>query len=518
MDLLGLRNLTILENSINFVKQTRNIDIDLHKIPLDDKQVYNLISSGETTGVFQLESGGMRRLAKELKPSKFSDISAMVALFRPGPMNWIPSFIESKENPKKIKYPHPHLKHILAETYGIAVYQEQCMQIANEMAGYSMVEADKLRMAIGKKKPELMKKEKTKFINGCVKKGYSPKVAENIFSLIEKFVGYGFNKAHSASYAMIAYQTAYMKAKYPVEFMTAVLAAESRGASGPSRDEKIAAAILECRRMNIPLLPPDVNNSDVEFTIEEGKIRFGLSAVKNVGSAAIEAILSTRKKDGPFISFTEFISRVDLSKVTRKTLESLIKTGAFDRFGKRSALLASFSQIVEKMHIRDSHHRDGQVSLFSLVESEEPLADHLPDIEELTKEELLLFEKELLGFYLTEHPLTQYLPLLSKKTTHRIASLGLERNAVIIGGIITSVKKVMTRNGNNQMAFVKLDDFTANIELVVFPSVLERTKNLWIVDKIVLVKGKTNEREERLTVIVDDAKLLHMSSQFRNVR
>ena len=268
MDLLGLRNLTILENAIRFVKATKNIEIDLSVLALNDPAVYTLISSGETTGIFQMESAGMRRLARDLKPTKFTDISAMVALFRPGPMEWIPTFIEAKENPRKIKYLHPDLKPILAETYGIAVYQEQCMQIANKMAGYSMVEADKLRMAIGKKKREVMKKEKEKFIKGCSRRGLSVSMAENIFSLIEKFVGYGFNKAHSASYALIAYQTAYMKQKYPVEFMTAVLAAESRGASGPSRDEKIAQAILECRRMKINLMSPNINKSDVEFKIE----------------------------------------------------------------------------------------------------------------------------------------------------------------------------------------------------------------------------------------------------------
>jgi len=391
------------------------------------------------------------------------------------------------------------------------------MQIANQMAGYSMVEADKLRMAIGKKKPEAMKKEKAKFITGCVKKGYSQKVAEKIFSLIEKFAGYGFNKAHSASYALIAYQTAYMKTKYLVEFMTAVLAAESRGTSGPARDEKIVQAILECRRMNIGLLPPDINYSGVEFSIEsrgsnndKGKIRFGLSAIKNVGSAAIDVILSSREKEGLFKSFTDFISRVDLSKVTRKTLESLIKTGAFDKFGKRAALLASYSQIVERVHEGQSKKNQGQVSLFALDE-EINLQDNFADIEELSKEELLLFEKQLLGFYLTEHPLTPYISLLEKKVTHRINALSPIKTSIIIGGLITQVKKIFTKNGNNEMAFVKIDDFTDTIELVVFPSVYERTRNLWLVDKVILIKGKVNQREDRLSVIVDDAKLFVMN-------
>lgn len=511
MDLLGLRNLTILQNCISFVKQTKGIECDLHTIPLDDKQVYELITSGETTGIFQLESAGMRRLAKDLRPTKFSDISAMVALFRPGPMEWIPSFIESKENPKKIMYVHPDLKPILSETYGIAVYQEQCMQIANVIAGYTMVEADKLRLAIGKKKPEAMKKEKAKFIGKCLKRGYSQKDAENIFGLIESFVGYGFNKAHSASYALIAYQTAYMKAKYPVEFMTAVLAAESRGASGPARDEKVAQVILECRRMGIGLLPPDINSSNVEFIIENTdsgqKIRFGLSAVKNVGIAAIETILKAREMEGPFISFTDFINRVDLSKVTKKTLDCLIKTGAFDAFGKRAVMLASYPAIVERVHTRKGRLLAGQESLFAL-DTEQDKKDHFTDMEELSREELLLFEKQLLGFYLTQHPLTQYLPIISKKVTHHIRDLTNTSGTVIVGGLIASVKKIITRTGNNEMAFVKLDDFTSTIELVVFPSVYARTKHIWIHDRVVLVKGKVNEKEDRLTLLVDDAKLV----------
>lgn len=515
MDLLGLRNLTILQNCIKFVKLTRGEDVHLSAIPLDEKKVYELISSGETTGIFQMESAGMRRLARDLKPSKFSDISAMVALFRPGPMDWIPSFVESKENPKKIKYPHADLKPILSETYGIAVYQEQCMQIANKMAGYSMVEADKLRMAIGKKKQEAMRKEKMKFINGCIKNGYKQTVAEKIWSLIEKFVGYGFNKAHSASYALVSYQTAYMKAKYPVEFMTSVLTAESRGTSGPARDEKVAQAILECRRMQIGLIAPEINSSDVEFTIEkkekdisEGNIRFGLSAVKNVGSAAIDSILSARNKDGSFVSFTDFANRVELSKVNKKTIESLIKAGAFDAFGKRAALLSGYPRIVERSAQRKSRTDDGQESLFHFDDDAMQINDNLPDIEELSKEELLLFEKELLGFYLSEHPLTPVLPLLEKKVTHRINTLTNTHNTIIIGGIITQVKKIYTKKGNNEMAFIKIDDFTGSIELVVFPSTFARTKNFWVHDKVVFVKGKVNEREDRLSVIVDDVRLL----------
>lgn len=510
MDLLGLRNLTILDNAIKFVKQTRGIEVDIRAIPIDDSQAYAVIASGETTGIFQMESGGMRRLARDLKPTKFSDISAMVALFRPGPMEWIPKFIESKENPKKIKYVHPDLASVLGETYGIAVYQEQCMQIANQLAGYSMAEADKLRLAIGKKNPEKMKKEKVRFIQKCIEKGYSKTDAENIFGLIEKFVGYGFNKAHSACYAMIAYQTAYMKAKYPVEFMCAVLTAESRGASGPTRDEKVAQAILECKRVKMITLPPDINKSDVEFTIEENtKIRFGLSAIKNVGSAAIDSILGARRKEGEFISFTDFATRVDLSKVNRKTIESLIKSGALDKFGKRAALLSSYSAIVEKVHSQKGKESEGQFSLFAFDNSVDK-SDHLVDIEELPKENLLQFEREMLGFYLTEHPLTPYISVLEKKVSDRIINLTVSKKTVVIGGIITQMKKIITKSTNSEMAFVKLDDFTSTVELVVFPKVFAITRELWKVDRPILVKGRVNEKDERLAFIVDDAKMLQI--------
>lgn len=511
MDLLGLRNLTILGTAINFVKKTKTIEVDLKNIPLDNPDVYKLISLGETTGVFQMESAGMRRLARDLKPSKFTDISAMVALFRPGPMDWIPTFIESKENSKKIKYLHPGLKPILAETYGIAVYQEQCMQIANQMAGYTMVEADKLRMAIGKKKREVMKKEKEKFIKGCKKNGLSQTIAEKIFGLIEKFVGYGFNKAHSASYALIAYQTAYMKVKYPVEFMTAVLAAESRGASGPARDEKIAQSILECRRMGLNLLGPDINKSDIEFTIERNEtsgeaIRFGLSAIKNVGTASIESILNARKKANRFKSLTDFLKRVDLSKVNRKTVESLIKSGALDKFGKRASLLAAFSDMVDRITKYKSKKDDGQFALFDFDKQESDDFDKMPDMEELSKDELLMFEKLYLGFYITEHPLTSHIKEIEKRVTHRIGSLTKSNSTVIIGGIITQIKKILTKNGGNEMAFVKIDDFTGSCELVVFPKVYERTKFTWGPDKVILVKGKVSEKEDRLSVLVDDVK------------
>ena len=507
MDFLGLRNLTILQNAVKFVREQRGEEVDLSSLPLDDEGVFEMIGKGETTGVFQLESAGMRRLAKDLKPSKFSDVSAMVALFRPGPMSWISDFVESKRNPQKIRYPHPDLKPILKETYGIAVYQEQCMQIASRMAGYTLVEADRLRLAIGKKKRALMTKEKEKFISGCLKQKYSKATAEKVWSLIEKFVGYGFNKAHSASYGLIAYQTAYMKVHYPVEYMTAVLTAETRGASGPVREEKLTLAVEECRRMDIELLPPDINKSNVEFTIEGKSIRFGLSAIKNVGRVAIESILSTREKEGEFISLTDFCQRVNLAKVNRKTLESLLKAGAFDNFGKRAAMLISLPRIVEEAQKEKKRRAAGQIGLFDNPGKKTTKRIDLPDVEELTSEERLSFEKQLFGFYLSGHPLKPVLNLISSKTTHQIKDLPLvkPKGKVVIGGIISRVKKIITKRGSNEMAFVKIGDLTGSIELIVFPRVFAQTKSAWVNDGIVLVKGRVEEKDKGITLIVDDA-------------
>ncbi|PJE67297.1 DNA polymerase III subunit alpha [Candidatus Shapirobacteria bacterium CG10_big_fil_rev_8_21_14_0_10_40_9] len=504
MDFLGIRNLTILEKGEEFVKATKGKDIDISEIPLDDKKVYEMISSGETTGIFQLESAGMRRLARNLKPSKFSDIAAMVALYRPGPMEWINEFIAGKSNPSSVRYPHPDLKPILSETYGVPVYQEQCLQIAVSIAGYTWGEADGLRRAIGKKKKTLMDKEKERFIQKAERKGYKKDQAEKIFSLIERFVGYGFNKAHSTSYAMIAYQTAWMKANYPVEFMAALLTAES------GNTDKVALGVEECRRTGITILPPDINSSGVGFSIEEGMIRFGLSAIKNVGEAAIEAILKARKSGGNFISLSDFCQRVDPQKVNKKVLESLIKAGAMDRFGSRAAMLAGLEQIRKTGEVEQREKSRGQVSLFEKEEGQKEKAakDDLPQIEEFSRSELLSLERELLGFYLTEHPLSSVLSLLSSEVSHKIYELGegMETSErVRIGGLVSSLRIVLTKNGKNEMAFVTLEDETGKIEAVVFPKTFTMTRLCWIRDQVVLVDGRLESREEEVSLIVESA-------------
>ncbi len=513
MDFLGLRNLTILGQAIKFIAENQGITIDLTKLPLDDAAVYNMIASGDTTGVFQLESGGMRKLAKELKPTVIYDLGAMVALYRPGPMEIIPEFVKRKRNPDVIEYLHPDLEPILGETYGLIIYQEQVMQVAHDMGGYTMAEADGFRKAMGKKLPELMKKEGEKFKAGMLAKGYTQDLADKLFALIEKFAAYGFNKAHSADYGLIAYQTAYMKYHYPVEFMTAMLTAESRGNTGDTKDEKIQMCIEECKRMKIAVLPPDINRSFVEFKIEDGKIRFGLSAIKNVGSAAIDSILKARE-GGTFKSLTQFAKRVDLQKVNRKTLESLIKAGAMDAFGKRSAMLATLDQLIQKSHREAKQISSGQTGLFDLssedsangVEAEE---FSLPMLAELPREQLLLFEREFLGVYLSEHPAQKQLLEVRDMVTHEIADLSAELHlgkTVQVAGVVTTVKRIFTKKANEEMAFFTVQGVSgAKIECVVFPRTyaLHASEGFWQENSVMLITGKLDNRDERLSLLVE---------------
>ena len=511
MDFLGLRNLTILQKAIDYVKEQKDIVVDMSEIPLDDKEVYKMLSKGETTGVFQLESMGMKRLAKNLKPSRFSDITAMVALYRPGPMDLIPEFIKGKKNIKSVKYPHIDLKPILEESYGIALYQEQCLMIANEMAGYSLGEADILRRAIGKKKKSIMAKEKKKFITGAQKKNYTKKKAEEVWHYIERFAGYGFNKAHSASYAMIAYQTAYMKANYPIEFMAALLTGEA------NNKDKIAVEIEECRRMGIYVNPPDINLSEIGFTIHDdphsfkGKsIRFGFSAIKNVGEAAIGEVIKQRKKCGQFKTFMDFLKKVDTQKLNKRVLESLIQVGAFDQFGKRSAMLKGLEKLRAQIESEKQQKANGQFSLFedpknSDSKSEEEIKDNWEEMEELPRKEILNYEKDLLGFYLTEHPLSDLLKKVINQVSHRIEEISMDHSGqkIKIGGIITSVRQVFTRRGNKEMAFMSLKDGAHRLDLVLFPQIYEQYKKLIVVDKVVIVVGKVDYRGDKLSILTE---------------
>jgi len=509
MDFLGLRNLTIMSQALAFIKNVRQLTVDLTKIPLDDKKTFAMLSEGETTGVFQLESAGMRRYIKELKPTNIFDLMAMVALFRPGPMAVIPEFIRRKRDPAAITYPDPRLKDVLKQSYGIIAYQDDVLLTAITVAGYSWGDADKLRKAVGKKIPTEMKKQKEKFIEGCAAHGSTRQKGEELFNLIEPFAGYGFNKAHAACYAMIAYQTAYLKANFPVEYMTAVLTAESRANTGPTRDDKMASIVAECRRTGLTLLPPDIHASQIEFAIEADKIRFGLSAIKNVGEAAIESIIASRSTSG-FVSLSDFIHRVDTSKVNRKTIESLIKSGAMDAFGKRAALLAFLPVVLEDAHRQKRHAASGQVGLFADADSADMKADVLPDVAEFSPSELLSYEKDFLGFYLTTHPLEPHKEALKQLSLIPVTQISRERigERVSVGGIVIGVKKITTKANNHEMAFVKLEDLTGIIEVVVFPKIYAGRADLCQTDQIVVVTGKVDEKDDRLTILADDVKRL----------
>lgn len=531
MDFLGLRNLTIIEEALNFIKLNRGQTIDLTQAPLNDRKTFELLSQGETTGIFQLESAGMRRYIKDLQPSSIFDLQAMVALYRPGPMAIIPEFIRRKHNPQLISYPDERLKDILKDSYGVITFQDDVLLTAITLAGYSWLDADKFRKAMGKKIPSEMKKQEEMFIAGCIKNGLTKQKAESMFQLIAPFAGYGFNKAHAACYATIAFRTAYLKAHFPVEFMTALLTAESRGTTGPAKNEKISMAVAECKRLDVPVLPPDINKSEAEFSIEDHtKIRFGLSAIKNVGAAAIDAILQARIGKGlttsnlqpaasgqrpattirPFTDLFDFCSRVDLQKVNKKTLESLIKAGALDSFGNRASLLIAMPEIMQKSQQIKKQALEGQNSLFGdgNDESGEPTRKMhtIVDIEDFSHNEKLMFEKEYLGFYLTSHPQMETLAYIKQIISHEIEFLEEEKEGTMVktGGIIETARKIFTRKTNAEMAFISIgDEKGITIECVIFPRVFEQYKSLLINDNVIVVEGRLDLKDERPVIIAD---------------
>ncbi len=507
MDFLGLRNLTIIEECLKFIKENRNEMIDFTKVNLEDPPTYALLSEGETTGIFQLESAGMRRYIKELKPTTIFDLQAMVALYRPGPMAIIPEFIKRKHNPSLITYPDPRLEDILKQSYGVLTYQDDVLLTAITLAGYTWLDADKFRKAMGKKIPAEMKKQEELFIKGCINNGLSEKRAKEFFELIAPFAGYGFNKAHAACYAIIAFRTAYLKANYPVEFMTALLTAESRGTSGPVKNEKVAQAVLECKRLNLPVLLPDINTSESDFSIEEKtKIRFGLSAIKNVGEAAIQNILDARKEKN-FNSFQDFCLRVNISTVNKKTMESLIKAGAMDRFGNRASLLVAFPEIVLKINQIKKQKADGQKSLFDDEPSDtQDINFSFNEIEDFTDKEKLQFEKDFLGIYLTSHPHLEklsYLPTLGALSFDELENQ-TEGIRVKVGGILDNVKRILTKSGNKEMAFISLTDEKGSaLECVIFPRVFDMYREMLIKDSVVIVEGKLDTKNDKPTILAD---------------
>ena len=507
MDFLGLANLTILGKAKNIIYKSCGIDINLHRIPMDDAKTFELLSSGETAGVFQLEGAGMRRHIKELKPTIFSDIAAMVALYRPGPMEQIPTFIKGKHGIEPIRYPHPVLADILEETYGVIVYQDQVLLIVRAFAGYSLGQADIFRKAMGKKIPEVMKKEKRNFVEGAKDKGFSTEIANEIFALIEPFAGYAFNKAHAVSYALIAYQTAYLKANYPAEYITAFLITNA------DQMEKVAGAVAECRRLGIKVLPPDINFSQADFSIEKSvdgiqAIRFGLAAIKNVGLGAIEPIIAEHAKGGDFKSIEEFCRRCDLRGVNKRVLESLIKVGAFDCLGNRGALLQSIDRILSLAQHEQRLRETGQSTMFDLWGKEMPVP--LPDLDlkavEVSIKENLAWERELMGVYLSEHPFSSF---AGKSASDGIILCGqvdadMVGQAVVVAGMVASVHYLFTKD-HQPFVSVVLEDLDGRVDVMVWNKVYTDTKDLWQEGNILLVEGKVRLRNDRVQLNCDHA-------------
>ncbi|MBU1053453.1 MAG: DNA polymerase III subunit alpha [Proteobacteria bacterium] len=501
-DFLGLRNLTVIANTLSLISKQGKTPPDIDNLVLNDPATYKLLSDGNTTGVFQLESKGMKELLKRVRPENFEDITALVALYRPGPLEsgMIDDYVERKHGRKSVEYLIPDLEPILKETYGVIVYQEQVMKIAGVIAGYSMAEADDLRKAMGKKIVEIMAAQRKRFVSGATAKGVPKENADTLFALIDKFGGYGFNKSHSAAYALIAYQTAYLKTHYQVEFMASLLTSEM------GSTDSVVKYIAECASHDVPVLPPDINESDRDFSVNNQKIRFGLVAVKNVGEGAIDAVVETRniKK---FTSLFDFCERVDLKKVNKRVIESLIKCGAFDLTGSfRSRMMASLEDAVEYGQRVQREKNSPQIGLFGSIEDNGALPDTpaIPEIDEWNEKELLAFEKEYLGFYITGHPLNKYKELLLKYTnTDSFAIKDMNDGEIArFGGIITSTRVIKTRKGDD-MAYVVTEDMHGSIETTVFPSVYAFAFDEIATDKSIIIQGKIQKDEKSLKVLAD---------------
>lgn len=498
MDFLGLKNLTIIEDTLARIYKVQGKSIDIENIPLDDKEVYKLLQKGETVGIFQLESPGMQRYLKELKPTGLDDIIAMVALYRPGPMQFIPDYIAGKHKKKQIEYLHPKLKPILEETYGICVYQEQVMRIARDLAGFTLSEADVLRKAIGKKIRKLLMDQKEKFIEGCKKNEIRDDIAQKIWHWFEPFAQYSFNKSHATAYALIAFQTAYLKTHFPVEFMASFLTSERADV------ERIGFLIGECKKMKIEILSPDINESLANFTVvPPSRIRFGLLAIKNVGENIVKAIVEERKQNGPYRSISDFVSRINSRDLNKKSLESLIKAGAFDRLAERNQLLSNLERLLETARETQRERDNGQIGLFDGIKQGNNEIK-LNQVAPATKTDKLNWEKELLGLFVTSHPLEDFKSFLEKKSLaiSRIKSVLINR-PVKICGFISGIKKIITRTGK-PMLFLNLEDLTDKIEVVVFPGIIHKNPSAFQENKIVLVSGRVDNRDGVIKVICDD--------------
>lgn len=512
MDFLGLSNLTIIKNALRIIKKVYGDDIDINTIPLDDQKTYELLSRGDTTGVFQLESAGMKRYLKELQPTMFEDIISMVALYRPGPMQWIEDFIARKHGKKQITYLHPAMKPALESTYGVIVMQEQVMQISKDMCGFTGGQADTLRKAIGKKNLQIMAKLKAEFIEGAIKTvGADRDLMEALWKQLEDFAAYCFNKAHAACYGLIAYQTAYLKAHYPSAFMAALMT------SAFDDTERLSVEITECKKMGIEVLPPDINESFGEFAVVKDKnaIRFGMNAIKNVGAGAVEEILRARKQRA-FDNIEDFISSVNLRIVNRKALDSLIRAGAFDSFMDRSNLLHNLDVVLAYGQRLHKERASGQTDLFGAIKDDNIDTRQLLKLQapeqNYSAHEMLMWERELLGLYLSQQPLTAFSALLAEQTTPlNMLKPEHDGRSVIVGGSVVDMREIITKNGQ-KMAFVRIEDEYSDVEVILFPSAFQQTLGLWERDRVVLIRGKVSTRgrdgqpSDQIKIMVDDAR------------
>ncbi len=508
-DFLGLKNLSIIADTIHRIEAIEGKEIDIEKIPLDDKRTFKLLTKGDTEGLFQLNGDGMTRFLVDLKPTSVHDINLMVALYRPGPMDNINEYILRKNGKKPVTYAHPKMKNFLERTFGVLVYQDDLLLTAIEVAGYSWGEVDKFRKAVGKKIPEEMAKQHIYFVEGCMKNsGMTKKAAEDLWNLFEPFQGYGFNKAHAASYGRVAYQTAYLKANYPAIYMSAVLTADSGNV------EKIGVMINECKHMGIPVLPPNVNESFQGFSVvrQEGipdKIRFGLTTIKNFGEGIANSIIKERKANGKFISLADFLDRIKERNLNKKSLEALIKSGALDEFGERGAMLGNMELLLE-YHRQTMNEGKNQDSLFALSSDAGKAPEiSLPPGEAATMKDKLLWEKELLGLYISGHPLDAFREKIEKKEMNiaKIYEKPTEGKEVVIAGIIEEMREVLTKK-NERMVFLKISDFSGTIETVAFPKTLEALKDILLPEACIALVGKVSKRNGEISLILDKAKAL----------
>ncbi len=503
-DFLGLKTLTVIDRALRLIKQDIGTDLDLKKISMTDAKTFDLLCKGNSLGVFQLESDGMRDLLVKMAPEQFSDLVALVALYRPGPMEsgMHMTFVDTKHGRRPPEYPLPQIKPVLEETYGVIVYQEQVQKIANILAGYSLGDADILRRAMGKKIPEVMEKEREKFMAGALKNKVPEKKAKYIFDLMAKFAGYGFNKSHSAAYALISYQTAYLKAHYPAQFMAALLSCDV------DNTDKVVRYINECKLRDIEVLPPDINESDHDFTVINDRVRFGLAAVKNVGGAALDSIIEERREKGPYTSLSDFCGRIDSSKVNKKVIESLIKAGAFDSLKvRRAQLMAVLGQALDQAKAVQRDRRSGQMSLFALAGPDtksEATEIELPDIPEWPELEKLSYEKETVGFFITGHPLESCASDLKRVAEIEIIDLDKCRDGqpVRIGGLFLKYKEHKSKKGD-RMAFTVVEDMTGSVEVVIFPSTFAQCSPLITSDEPVVILGSIQEGERGAKIIAE---------------